>query len=94
MNTELRQFKTALWSYDVDQLDLDRNRELIITQLLNYSNWEAVRWLYRTYGEAEIRRVVSAPRRGVWFGRVLNFWTLMLGVELAPDVFQRAVWLP
>lgn len=87
----LEQFRPAFWSYDLGEIDIRRDKEIIITQLLNYGDWAAVRWLYRTYGEAEIKKVVSTLRRGVWFERTLNFWVQMLGVKIEPALYQRAV---
>ena len=93
MNLIPEQFEAALWSYDIRALDLGRDKELIITRLLNYGDWDAVRWVNKTYGEAAIRAVVSQPRRGVWLPRVLNFWLKMLGIELSLEKQKRALMI-
>ena len=87
------QFEPAFWSYNIKALDLERDQELIITRLLNYGDWDAVRWVHKAYGEAAIRAVVSQPRRGVWLPRVLNFWLKMLGIELSREKQKRALMI-
>lgn len=81
----------CLWSFDVNNLDLERHKELLITQVLNYGDWQGVKWLYKTYSEEEIKEVVKHPRRGLWFKRVLNFWQIMLKVEIPQEKLQRAI---
>ena len=57
----------CLWSYDIKQIDLQEDKKLIITQVLNYGVWKDVKWLYSVYSEDDIKEVVSNPRRGLWF---------------------------
>ena len=82
----------CLWSYDRSTLNIKQDRELIITQVLNYGDWKAVQWLYATYSEDEIRKTVAHPRRGLWLKQVLNFWCLMLKIKLPRQVRERAVF--
>lgn len=82
----------CLWSYDVNEISLEDDKELIITQVLNYGVWRDIKWLYSVYAEDDIRRVVSEPRRGLWFPRVLNFWETVLGVEISESMKERALF--
>lgn len=82
----------CLWSYDISSIDIKRDSELIITQVLNYGDWEGVVWLWRTYSKKAIREVVLHPRRGLWFAQVLNFWELMLNIKLPRLVKDRAIF--
>jgi len=41
----------CFWSYDLTELDLDRHKNVIITQVLNYGDWQGVKWLYENYSE-------------------------------------------
>ena len=84
--------RRVLWSYDIRQMDLEEDKELIIQQVLNYGVWEDLKWLYRAYSKQDIRAVVRHPRRGVWFEQVLNFWCLMLKVRLPKRVKERAIF--
>ena len=86
-----RSIARCLWSYDASSVDLDRDRSLIITCVLNYGDWNALRWLHQTYPERVIKEVVSHPRRGVWLRQVLNFWCVMLRVRLPRRIREQAV---
>ncbi len=81
----------CLWSYDLSSLDLWRDRQLIITQVLNYGTWQGVQWLFQTYPEKEIKEVIAHPNRGLWLGQVLNFWCLMLKVRLPKQIKELAI---
>lgn len=80
------------WSYDTRTLDLKIDKEYIIAQVLNYGTWEDLKWLYKVYFEREIKEVVKSPQRGVWFEKVLNFWTTMLNIKLRKDILGKAIF--
>jgi len=88
----LQKLQGVLWSYDVRDLDLKKDREYIITQVLNYGTWEDLKLLYKLYSEKEIKEVVKNPRRGVWFEKVLNFWVLMFNIRLKKEVWEKAIF--
>ncbi|MEA1963870.1 MAG: hypothetical protein U9O41_01905 [Candidatus Aerophobetes bacterium] len=81
----------CLWSFDLNNFDLEKHKELIITQVLNYGDWQGVKWLYKTYSEEEVKEVVKHPRRGLWFKKVLNFWQIMLKIKIPQEEFQKAI---
>lgn len=83
--------KPYLWSYDIRTLDLIANAETILTQVLNYGNWRAVRWVLDTYASATIRQVVAHPRRGQWFPQVLSLWTKVYRISLPPWLVTVAI---
>ena len=85
-------FKRSLWSYKINKIDIEKNKEEIITQVLNHGSWDELKLLNTIYSENEIKQVVAQPRRGVWFEKVLNFWTIMLNIKLANDVYNRAIF--
>jgi len=87
-----KQFQRALWSYDISKMDLEKDKKEIITQVLNYGTWEDLKWLFKVYSEKEIKEVIKNPRRGVWFKKVLNFWTKIFNIKLKKDVFERAIF--
>jgi len=87
-----KQFQRALWSYDISKMDLEKDKKEIITQVLNYGTWEDVKLLFRLYSEKEIKKVIENPRRGAWFEKVLNFWTLMFNTNLKKEALKKAVF--
>lgn len=88
----LRNLQGVLWSYDIRDLDLKGDKEYIITQTLNYGTWDDLKLPYKLYSEKDIKEVVKNPRRGVWFEKVLNFWTLMFNIRLKKEVRKRAIF--
>lgn len=86
------QFQRALWSYDVEKMDLKEDKREIITQVLNHGTWEDLKLLYKIYPEEDIKEVVKNPRRGVWFKKILNFWTTIFNIDLKKEVRKKAIF--
>lgn len=84
---EVRPF---LWSYDIDSLDLERDKKRIITNVLNFGTKEATDWLFRTYSPDDIRDAVSRPFHGEWDRKSLSFWSLIFGVSPG-DVYRHVL---
>lgn len=84
--------QAAFPSYDIRKLGLEEDRDLIISQVLNYGIWRDVNWLYSVYTEEDIKEVVSHPRRGVWFPKVLNFWETVLRIKIPKEKREKALF--
>ena len=87
-----QKMKWLFWSYDIKSLDLKEDKDYIIPQVLNYGTWEDLKWLYKVYSEKDIKKVVKDPRRGVWFEKVLNFWTTIFNIRLKKEVWKKAIF--
>lgn len=72
--------KAVLWSYDTDQIDVVRDKSLIIKQILDYGTYDAVQWMRRTYSHEDIVAVVHAVPRSAWGKKSLALWSLVYGV--------------
>ena len=48
-----------LWSYNLEKLDLDRNKGIIVRQVIKYGDLAHWRWLIDQYGREEVRRIVE-----------------------------------
>ena len=51
--------KPLFWSHNFDSLDLNKNKKLIIVQIINYGSWEDWRWLVKIYGKTEIKKTIE-----------------------------------
>ena len=69
--------RATLWSYDVDSMNTDRDKVLIITQVLNYGTMDAVEWLNNTYKRSDITECIHSPLPGMWNKKSLNLWSLI-----------------
>lgn len=83
--------RACLWFANSGRLDWERQKDLVITQVLNRGTWEAVRWVYREYGEKAIKNVVRNPKRGLWFPQSLTFWEKFFRLSLKSSSFERAL---
>ena len=77
--------------YESNKIDFLKDKEGVITQVLNYGDWIDVTWLLNTFGEAEVKKTIAHPRRGRWWRKVLNFWTTVLEVAIPEATFENAV---
>ncbi|MBU4294098.1 MAG: hypothetical protein KJ770_08630 [Actinobacteria bacterium] len=82
----------CLWSYNIDNMDLAKDKEIIITQVLNYGDAGRIKWLYSVYTEEDLKEVVSNPRRGRWFPKVLNFWEIILKTKIPKKKKEKAIF--
>ena len=75
--------RACLWSYDVSMLEMERDRTLIITNILNYGTKEATDWLFSQYSAPLIASVIQTPLPGRWDKKSLALWSLIFGVTPA-----------
>ncbi len=83
--------KSALWSYDLADLDLDRNKKLIITQIINHGDPKQLEWMNDTYSDDEIKAVVANPSRGMWWRDKLRWWLGKFEIMIDPLRFEVAI---
>lgn len=88
-----KKLQSVLWSYDLRRLDIEKDKELIITQVLNYGTWRHLQWLYKTYSEKEIKAVVKNPAHGLWFKSVLDFWIKVFDISIKKDTYKKALFI-
>lgn len=79
-----------LASYDLAQLDVKEDKRLIITEILNKGDDQALCWLGETYSQREIKQVVSLPIRGLWMKSVLNYWLKIFNLKLNRRALNQA----
>jgi hypothetical protein len=70
-----------LWSYDIDQLDIMRDKRRIITNILNIGSVSATEWLLQTYSHDDLKSAVMNPLPGEWSKKSLNYWGIILDVK-------------
>lgn len=55
-----RSFKPLLWSYDFAKLDLNNDKKVIITNVINYGNLAQWKWIRDFYGLANLRKTLMS----------------------------------
>lgn len=82
---KIRNLPDRLWphfqEYDPNSLDLERDANLVIQRVLEFGNWNELRWLFRLYGKPRISAYVRQyGERGL--SRVtFNYWRKLLGIR-------------
>ncbi len=74
--------QAVLWSVNTDMLDLERDKQYIIHQILAYGTWENIAWLLRTYGKTQVKEVfVKHPAKDYYPAGYKFVSQILLGVE-------------
>lgn len=70
-----------LWSYDIKELDLLRDKKRIITNVLNLGTKEATDWLFKTYTRGDIKDCLLHPLSGEWNNKSIAFWSFLMDIK-------------
>ena len=70
-----------LWSYDAKRLDIKKNKQRIITNVLNLGSAKATSWLFKMYSKKDIKKAIADPMPGEWSEKSLNFWSLIFNIH-------------
>ena len=81
--------KPFLWSYDTEQLDKEKDKKRIITNVLNWGTKRATDWLFGVFSRDDIRESILDPIPGSWNKKSANFWSLVL--DARPGRMTRSV---
>ena len=80
LNMSLAQYsflKPALWSYRLEDLDVNLHRAVIIKSILNSGDTKSIAWLKDTYAKTEIQTVIKTSTVGDWTKKSLGFVSAM-----------------
>lgn len=62
----LKELEPLFWEYDFEDMDLSKDRELVIKRVLSHGSVEDLRWLRRAIGDKDIRTVLmKSGGRGI-----------------------------
>ena len=73
--------KPYFQEYDVSQLDLASNADLVIQRTLDFGNWEEIRWLFKTYPEKRIRSFVREYGERQLQPVTFHYWLKLLRIR-------------
>ena len=80
-----------LWSYDLSHVDAKEDKITIITQILNFGDKKAVKWLFKTYKISEIKSVLKKPQRGLWLEKSIDYWAKILNITPNPWFYKFCI---
>lgn len=70
------------WDVDVAQLDLVKHKDYIIERLMGRGDLDAMRWLRRTFDQADLHEFVVRRGRERLAPRELAYWALICDVDM------------
>ena len=84
--------QSCFWSYNLKNIDIKNDKQLIIQQILNYGNWQALCWLFDNYSKRDIVKAIKNPLRGRWFKQILDYWSFIFDLKISWRRYQKAVF--
>ena len=77
-----------LWSYDIEHIDLERDKKRIVINVLNLGTKEATEWLFSVYQKEEIQKIVAESLASEWSKKSLHYWRLVLDIVTPPKTIR------
>lgn len=68
-----KKFQGLFWSASPQNLDLEKNKNYIINQVLAYGTWESLKWLFKTYNPQTIKKVFLKSPQKIYTPPTFNF---------------------
>ena len=73
--------KPYFQEYDLNDLELARDANLIIQRTLDYGTWAEIRWLFETYKSKRIRLFLREHGERWLRPSSFNYWRKLLGLR-------------
>jgi hypothetical protein len=71
-----------LWFNDLKKIDLNKDKDRVILNVLNLGTKKATDWLFSFYGRPVVRKtIISFGGKGELSAKSLNYWTLVLKID-------------
>lgn len=70
-----------LWSYDLSRLDIERHKNIIIKNILDFGTVQTTDWMKKNYSKNEIREAIKLSVRSDWSKKSINFWSFIYSVQ-------------
>jgi len=74
-------FSPLLWAYNFSSLDLERDKERIIINTINYGQWKHWQWIVNYYGRENIKQFIENTPISEFRSRALKLVSLLLGIK-------------
>jgi len=82
MNRIPQEFQPILWSVNVKNLDLKKDKNYIIHQVLSYGTIDQIRWLFKVYRKETIKKVFLRHPQNIYSPSELHFIkNILLGLK-------------
>jgi len=90
MSTNLpKRLQAVLWSRDINKLDLKKDKNYIIHQILAYGTWEQLIWLFKVYDAKLIKQIFRKSPEKDYTEKSFNFAKDIL-LEISEDIDRQS----
>ena len=96
MPTDLEPVARYFWDNDVSSITWEQHKNFIIRRILQYGDFQSLRWLRKQLGDKELRNwIITYKGRGLT-PRQIRYWALILNIEtvLADEWVKSATNTP
>ena len=76
-----RSVRLVLWSYDLDHIEVQKHKKIIISQVLNFGSQKAIEWLFKQYGFDLVSKIANTIPLFQWNKKSLSLWKLVLSIN-------------
>ena len=73
--------KPYFQEYDIEQLDLAQDANLVIQRTLEFGTWDDLDWLFRAYGVKRIKLFIRQHGERMLKPVSFNYWRKLLSVR-------------
>ncbi len=73
--------KPYFQEYDLAQLDLTQDANLIIQRVLEFGTWDEIRWLFAIYGRRRLRLFLRQHGARWLKPATFHYWRTLLGIR-------------
>lgn len=88
----IAQFNDLFWFLPEKNLDQERDKNLIIHQVLSYGTMDDLRLLFKIYGRKTIKQEFLRSKPGLYYPSILEFICFILGVKnLDKDKYLKKI---
>lgn len=74
--------KGYFWSVNFNELNLEKDKDYIIHQILSFGDLEAISWLFKIYGKESVKKSFLRKPTKIYRAPTFNFVkNILLGLE-------------
>ena len=74
--------KPFLWSYNTDKMDIKRDKDRIVINVLKLGTPEATQWVQDNYSRDEILEALQGVTAKELDPKSRNYWSLMFNIDI------------
>jgi len=68
------------WELEPETIHIVRHGDFVMGRIMERGNWEAMRWLLKTYSKKQLASFLKKRGRRILPPRELNYWSLITGI--------------